>query len=133
MTDMRSGRIPVTLILVLGMGSAMAAKRVLGIDRALVDAERDYIRQWLDWGFGPETVQIAYEKTVLSTGKLIWRYLHKILGNWHEKRLHTPEEVQRGDTKVQPAQAGEDGFVMGPEELDAIARLRAQRDSAKEG
>ena len=108
-------------------------KRVLGIDRALVDSERDYIRQWIGWGFGPEAVQIAYEKTVLSTNKLTWRYLHRILERWHEKGLHTPEEIRRGDGKAQSAPPAQDGFVMGQEELEAIARLKARRDSGKEG
>jgi DNA replication protein DnaD len=48
-------------------------------------------------GFSPEAVSIAYDRTVLKTGALKWPYLNSILKSWHQKGLHTPEEIETGD------------------------------------
>jgi len=70
----------------------------LGItDRSPVPSEQRYIDEWLDMGFSPEAVSIAYDRTVLKTGALKWPYLNSILKSWHQKGLHTPEEIETGD------------------------------------
>lgn len=77
--------------------------RVLGLgDRAPSPTEERYLMGWVDMGFPVETVELAYDKTVLKCKELKWGYLNKILCNWHEKGLHKLEEVReehqrRGD------------------------------------
>lgn len=105
-------------------------KKVLQLDRPLVDSERQYIRAWLEMGFDPGAIGLAYEKTVLQTGKLTWRYLNKILLNWHEKNLHTPAQIQ-GESKPQ-AQTPAADYTLGESELAAIKNLKRLRDSLKE-
>ena len=56
--------------------------------------EEKYIKSWLEKGFPPETVAIAYDKTVLKCHEFKWPYCNGILKKWHEKNLHTPQEVQ---------------------------------------
>ena len=56
--------------------------------------EEKYIKSWLEMGFPPETVAIAYDKTVLKCHEFKWQYCNGILKKWHEKNLHTPQEVQ---------------------------------------
>ena len=56
--------------------------------------EEKYIKSWLEMGFPPETVAIAYDKTVLKCHEFKWPYCNGILTKWHEKDLHTPQEVQ---------------------------------------
>ena len=74
--------------------------KVLQIEgRKTVAGETKYIQDWMDKGFPPETVAMAYEKTVLYRGEMNWRYLNGILRRWHEAGLHTPEEVEQGDRK----------------------------------
>lgn len=112
-------------------------KKALQLDRPLVDSERQYIRSWLDMGFSPDAISLAYEKTVLSTGKLAWRYLNKILLNWHEKGLHTPEQIRSGDAPrpdTASASGGytSGGYTFGESDLTAIANLQKFRDSLKE-
>ena len=63
-------------------------------------SEEKYLLSWVNMGFPPETVELAYDKTVLKCGELRWGYLNKILCNWHEKNLHTVEEVAAGDRPV---------------------------------
>lgn len=42
---------------------------------------------------------------MLATGKLAWRYMNKILLNWHEKNLHTGRQVSAEAKSVQPQNA----------------------------
>ena len=67
--------------------------------RQMVEAERRYIADWMEQGFPPETVALAYERTVFYKKDLNWRYLNGILRRWHENGWHTPQQVQRGEEK----------------------------------
>ena len=69
------------------------------VGRSAVPGETKYIQDWMEKGFPPETVAMAYEKTVLYKGKMDWRYLNGILRRWHENGCHTPEEVEQGDRR----------------------------------
>ena len=81
-----------------------AYMQVLGLgQRRPVASEEKYISDWMDKGFPPETVALAYDKTIFYRKQLEWRYLNGILRRWHENGWHTPEEVQQGDAG-KPAQ-----------------------------
>lgn len=84
---------------------AERVKEVLQIrSRALTASEAKYVQSWLDLGFSPEAIAIAYDRTVLSTGRLVWKYMDRILQSWSEKKLFTPEEIEAGDARrVSPA------------------------------
>lgn len=68
-------------------------------DRALTAGEKKYIDSWLDMGFSPSALAIAYDRTVLGTGKLAWKYMDKIVRSWSEKKLFTPEAIEAGDAR----------------------------------
>lgn len=79
--------------------NVLALKRALGIrDRELSATERKYLEEWLDLGFSQESILMAYDRTVTQTGGLKWPYMNKIIQSWHQKGLHTPEEIEAGDT-----------------------------------
>ncbi len=62
--------------------------------RALTTSEKRYIHRWFhDFGFDIALIRLAYERTVDSTGSLSYPYLNKILANWHEKGITTPEQA----------------------------------------
>lgn len=105
-------------------------KKRLGLDRPLADSEREYIQSWLNMGFDVETIKLAYDRTVVATGKLAWRYMNKILLNWHEKNLHTVQQVN-GEQKKQPLPENP-GFTPGAGEKLAVSNLQKFRDSLKE-
>ena len=69
-------------------------------DRAPSRTERSYIASWLDMGFGCDAIAEAYDRTVVATGARKWAYLNRILMSWHEKGLHTPEEIETGDPRA---------------------------------
>lgn len=74
--------------------------QVLGLgDRRPVESEERYIADWMDKGFPPETVALAYDKTVFYKKELNWRYLNGILLRWHENGWHTEEEVRQSDSR----------------------------------
>ena len=69
-------------------------------DRRPVESEERYIADWMDKGFPPETVALAYDKTVFYKKELNWRYLNGILRRWHENGWHTEEEVRQSDRRT---------------------------------
>ena len=74
--------------------------QVLGLgDRRPVESEERYIADWMDKGFPPETVALAYDKTVFYKKELNWRYLNGILRRWHENGWHTEGEVRQSDSR----------------------------------
>ena len=74
--------------------------QVLGLgDRRPVESEERYIADWMDKGFPPETVALAYDKTVFYKKELNWRYLNGILRRWHENGWHTEEEGRQSDSR----------------------------------
>jgi len=87
--------------------------------------ERRYMEAWLDMGFSPEALAIAYDRTVLGTGKLAWRYMDKIVRSWHERGLHSAEEVQSGDPRQgkRPAAAVPAHTEGGEDEMERLRRM----------
>lgn len=82
----------------LRTGRAARVLRMFGIpDRAPSEAETKYVEQWDGWGMSDELIKLAYERTVLRTGKLSWSYLSKILESWHEKGCRTKKQVEQLD------------------------------------
>ena len=79
--------------------TAEQIKDVLQIrGRELTATERKYVDGWTELGYGPETLAIAYDRTVFKTGKLAWNYMDKIVRSWSAKGLYTPEAIEAGDS-----------------------------------
>ncbi|MCL2151814.1 MAG: DnaD domain protein [Oscillospiraceae bacterium] len=69
-------------------------KEVLQISgREFSESEKRYVDEWIDMGFDPGAIYIAYDRTVLNTGKLVWGYMDSIIKSWHGKKLHTHKEI----------------------------------------
>lgn len=106
--------------------SAEVLRALQIVDRAPAPSERKYIENWLELGFSPAAIALAYDRTVLQTGDLKWPYLNSILKSWHQKNLHTVAEIEAGDAPAQkkgrepaasPASAGS-------RDLETIAWMR---------
>ena len=98
---------------------------ILGIrGRAAVAGEQKYIHSWLDMGFPLDAIALAHEKTVLKTGEMSWPYCNSILKRWHQKNLHTPEEIAAGDG------AAPRGRETPPPPSEEESRRRANQDVA---
>lgn len=57
--------------------------------------QQKYLSVWLDeWHFPMSVVVLAFEETVKNTGgKNSFSYMNKVLSNWHQKGIKTPEDV----------------------------------------
>ena len=88
--------------------------------RNLTPGETRYAQSWLDMGFEDAVLEQAYERTCLNTGGLSWAYMNKILTRWHEKGLHTLEQVKNGDQKPLPKGASGE---LGQAELAAFQKF----------
>jgi len=94
-----------------------AYMRVLQLgDRTPVASEEKYLLAWQEWGFAPEAVALAYDKTVMKCHELKWPYCNGILKKWHEKGLHTVEEIEN-ENRGMPHPADPPERSRGNEEL----------------
>ena len=111
-------------------------QKLLGIhDRRLSPSERDYVERWLDWGFSPDALAIAYDRTVVSTGRLTWKYMDKMLESWSRAGLLTPEQIEakdpRGQSRRGPAQPEQRSDLDKMELSRALAqRMKENKDGA---
>lgn len=72
--------------------------------RMITPVEEEYVRVWTsEYHFSIEMILIACEKAILQTGGSgkTFKYVHSILKNWYEKKIHTPEEVEIADKNFQ--------------------------------
>ena len=79
-------------------------------DRLPVASEEKYLVAWQEWGFTPEAVALAHDKTVLKCHEFKWAYCNGILKRWHEAGLHTPAEIETRDRpapKAEPIRAAD--------------------------
>ncbi len=105
-----------------------AALQISG--RALTESEKRYINSWLDLGYGVEELALAYDRTVLGTGKLAWKYMDRIVHAWHEKNLHTLPEIEQGDFR-RMSTAPKPETDKRSSELDTMRRMYEQMKNGK--
>lgn len=104
--------------------------RAVGItNRAPVSGERRFLHQWTEWGFGPEAVNMAYERTVLRAGEMRWPYCNGILRKWNDKGAHTVEEIKaverpHRDGQPHPQRPAPKGGMQTPTPADPAAIRR---------
>lgn len=97
--------------------------------RSALAAEQRYLHQWVEWGFGPKGVRMAYERTVLRKGSMNWGYCNGILRRWHAKNAHTPDEINAAERPAPktPAQKTPSGQIAAPsnsrENLERMRRM----------
>ena len=64
-------------------------------------AQSAYLRQWSnELGFDIEMIYLAYEEMANHTDKISFPYMNKVLINWHESGIKTPEQLE--ESKAQP-------------------------------
>ena len=79
-------------------GEIKAALQISG--RELSPTEKHYIDDWIAMGFGAEAIAIAYDRTIMKTGKPAFGYMNSIINNWHSKSIHTPKEIVEKEGKT---------------------------------
>lgn len=81
-------------------------KKLLGISsRDLNDTEYHHLIEWSEnMGFSDEMIKLAYDKTVLNTGKASYHYMNAILQNWKSAGIKTVADAER-EVKREPKAA----------------------------
>lgn len=100
-------------------------KKALGIvSRELSPTEEKYIDSWLEMGFGTEALAEAYDRTVVKTGELKWKYMDSIVRSWDSKGLHTLDEIEKGDRRPSAGRSAGGTQDPGREDLERLKKLR---------
>ena len=117
----------------LRRGDIAQLRRVLGItDHEMLPSERKYIESWLTLGYDAETIAMAYERMIMKTGKLVWRYMDAIIVNWHEKGLHTVAEILEKDAKSDKSEPSRNIFATRPApDKSDVARMERFLENMK--
>lgn len=96
-------------------------RRILGLqDRSPSPTEDRCISEWAELGFSDELISAAYDKTVLNTGRLVWKYMDSILKSWAQKGLKTMDEVRAGDRKPEEKASDTEPSGAGSGDLDRM-------------
>ncbi|MBE6989690.1 MAG: DnaD domain protein [Ruminococcaceae bacterium] len=93
------------------MGAYLRAVQIC--DRRPVDSEERYIIQWIEKGYTPELVALAYDRTIFYKKELKWGYLNGILRRWETDGLRTPEDVERQERTPRSAREKKTGRPAG--------------------
>ncbi len=74
-----------------------AVRECCGIHtRNLTSNEKKFIEIWFDeYGFTIDMVRLAFEKTADNIGKISFSYMNKILKQWHEQGITTPQMAKQ--------------------------------------
>lgn len=84
-------------------------RRVMGIfDRALAPTERAYFDKWSgQFGFGAEIVGMAYDISVMNTGKRSFQYMDTLLTDWKNNGCKTLSDCEGRYEAARPAISAE--------------------------
>jgi len=82
-------------------------KNVLNIrGREFSTTEKKYTDGWIEMGFEPGAIAIAYDRAVIKTGGLNLPYMDGIIKNWHNKGLHSAEQIKEKDSGKRQSSPG---------------------------
>jgi len=104
-------------------------RKMLQIDhRRLTATEEQYLASWVKMGFSNDAIHLAFERTCVNTGGLKWNYMNSILKSWHEKNLHTLQQIQEGDAPKQMYRRHDDAPSPLEQKAIALALAEGQED-----
>ena len=80
-----------------------AVLKAFGIrNRNLIPAETKHLNRWSnEWGFSPEMISAACQRTIQTIHEPSFEYAASILESWHENNVHTLEDVKKADALYQ--------------------------------
>lgn len=117
----------------LGGEKSLVAERLRITGRALSPTEDRYITDWISRQIPLELIEEAYDRTVVSTGRLNWGYMNKILLSWQSQGFtnlsQVREEKKAGTPSAEPSRnAGDESAAIRLRELNRKKRLRSEND-----
>ena len=101
--------------------------------RVLTPTERKYMTSWFDMGFDNEAILTAYDRTVTNTGALKWGYMNKIMLSWHDKGIHSAQDVAERDSRSPASAVKAENQHRSNVSGDELKRLRSIYEKVKNG
>ncbi|MBR6917246.1 MAG: DnaD domain protein [Clostridia bacterium] len=81
-------------------------RRLFGTgSRALTPNEKKCIALWNEWNVSQELIKAAYDISVDNTGDAKMNYMHKVISNWYENGITTPEGAAEASRKYKDGAA----------------------------
>lgn len=75
--------------------SHTAISKALGLGRSLAKIECEYIERWHNqWKMDLSVIIEACNRTMLAIQKPDFKYIDGILSNWHQKNVHTLQDIR---------------------------------------
>lgn len=85
--------------------------------------QSEYLRVWrYEMGFSFEMISLAYEEMANHCTKLSFAYMNKVLKNWHEKGIMTPEQVAEDHNAFRSRKAGTDALPPASYDIEKMER-----------
>lgn len=104
-------------------------KNVYGIMNALgktgspTEKEMEYINRWSkQYGFSPEIIKEACDRTVLATDKHRFEYAESILANWDRERVRHISDIRAADERYQKAKGTQTSSKSGSNKFNQFAQ-----------
>ncbi|MBR5558789.1 MAG: DnaD domain protein [Oscillospiraceae bacterium] len=84
-------------------------KSILGIhDRNLTTSQKTHVARWFDeYHMSCDMIRLAFDQTVDSIGKVSFPYMDKIMLNWSQQGLSTPDDVEKANQARRSAKPSE--------------------------
>lgn len=76
----------------------------LKLPNKLTASQKKYIGEWAMWDMDMDMIELAYDKTVDSTGKPAFGYMNRILQKWHDNGITDAAEAAAFDDRTKPGQ-----------------------------
>ena len=114
--------------LIKEMNMIKKCRKNFGLDREFSQTEKNYISVWVSQlSMSEAMIKNAYERTIMSTGKLSMPYMNSILKSWFEKGIKTVSQIAEKESAPVKKEKGKNGSY----QLDDMAalerRLRLQK------
>lgn len=76
-------------------------RQISGVENPRPTAKQtEFLEIWVnDYGYGPDMISLAYEKTVEKKGNISFGYMNGILKSWHESGHKNPDDVYAAEAK----------------------------------
>lgn len=74
----------------------------LKLQSKLTASQKKYISEWAVMDLTVDMVELAYDKTVDSIGKVSFNYMDKILRTWFENGIKSAEAAEEFDVRTKP-------------------------------
>lgn len=103
-------------------------KTMFEVSSAFSKEQKELINRWVnEFAFEDDMISEAYQITLNQTGKLAFKYMNKILSDWHGKGIKKKEQIE-ADKKPKPVEKGENASL----NIAEIERLMIERATKKD-